>query len=36
MQIKENLYNWLCQLKVLVPDGKKYADKVEISKASLT
>ncbi|CAD8181583.1 unnamed protein product [Paramecium octaurelia] len=35
MQIKENLYNWLCSLKVLPQDGKKYADKVEISKASL-
>ncbi|CAD8059186.1 unnamed protein product [Paramecium sonneborni] len=35
MQIKENLYNWLCQLRVLPQDGKKYADKVEISKTSL-
>ncbi|CAK88326.1 unnamed protein product (macronuclear) [Paramecium tetraurelia] len=35
MQIQENLYNWLCQLRVLPQDGKKYADKVEINKTTL-
>lgn len=32
MQIREDVYNWLVSLKIITNDGKKYIDKVEVSK----